>query len=74
MNLIIVMVDPVPYYRICARSLCESIDCELYKNSQFTISRFSQSKPDLWYCVLKRDKIFAGMCRAVTASRKTKQK
>ena len=32
----IVLVDPLLYYRICLSLLCESIDCKLYKNSQVT--------------------------------------
>ena len=34
---------------ICSRILCNSFDCELQRNSQFAISRISQSKPDLRY-------------------------
>ena len=37
---------------IRSKILCNSFDCELQKNLQFTIIRISQSKPDLWY-VLK---------------------
>lgn len=34
----------------CVFFNCDSFNCELWKNSQFTIKRISQSKPDLRYC------------------------
>ena len=48
MNLIIVIVGPIPYYRICTRLLCESIDCELWKKLAINL----QSKPDLQYLAI----------------------
>ena len=49
--LMIAMVDPVPYNGILFKDTLRFFDCELQKNSLFTIIRISQSKSDLRYWV-----------------------
>ena len=49
-NPIIAINNPVPYCSVYVHVyVCESINCETYKNSQFAINRYSQLKPDLRY-------------------------
>ena len=54
-NPIMAMVDPVPYYCICAHYVCKSINCERRK--------YSQLKPDLRYIAyLTEDSIHEVAC------------
>ena len=60
MNLTIVIVDPILYYRICTRLL---YDCELKKthNSQ-SLDSCNQNPADLWYFFFLGDDAIYGAC------------
>ena len=56
-NPIIAMVDPIPYILYAHIYVCESINCECRKYSQFAINRNSQLKTNLRYheyCILPK--------------------